>query len=136
MPESHSPGAPENPAPYRRRWSAQHLSSWSSRRSDHRPLDPQVRPTAAKVAAERLSHGIAGRPRLPLEQADRCHDEPGDAVPALHRRFLDKRLLYRVQRPVGPHTFDGGDRSTRDGADVAHTRPQRLAVDKYRARAT
>lgn len=67
------------------------------------------------------------------EQGDRGHDEPGDAVPALSRREVNKRLLHRMQYVAGGKTFDRGEVTAGHASDRCQASPQRLTVNKHGA---
>src|SRR3954452_24859678 len=63
---------------------------------DHGPDHPLLRPAPAQVLVQCGSHGAGVRSRLAVEQRGRGHDDPGDAIAALRRLFLEERLLHRV----------------------------------------
>ncbi len=71
----------------------------SARRA--RREDLAVARAAADVAGEGLAQVMVRWVRVALEQVGDGDDEAGDAVAALHRAGVEKRLLHRVERSVG-----------------------------------
>ena len=99
----------------------------------NRTPDCAVRPAPADVAGHGVVDVRVRRPLAGRQQCDRRHDLPGLAVAALRNLLFHPGLLYRVTA-IGREAFDRRDIRPLDAAYREQTRPDRLAVQKDRAR--
>ena len=75
--------------------------------------DPLVAGTPADVPCETLRDGIPVVGLAPFQKGERAHHDPGGAIAALDRAFLDERvgenLSLRRRDPVQGHDRTAGD---------------------------
>src|SRR5687768_7042610 len=76
--------------------------------------DPRVGTAPADVAVQRPTDLILRRIRLPIQQANRAHDDAGCAKAALQSGFGEKRGLNRMKCAVALEALDRNDGSRAD----------------------
>src|ERR1700704_1764884 len=99
--------------------------------------DTAVAGTPADVPVDPRANRVRVRVRVLGHERRRSHDEPGRAISALDRPFLDERPLQLGQLAVVPvHSLDGGDLTTLERGRGREARAARSPVDVDRARTT
>jgi hypothetical protein len=102
-------------------------------RAFDRAQDPHMCAALAQVIGQFLADLLVARCGIAMQQRRRLHDHAVNAVTTLHGLFIDKGLLQRMQDVAFGQTFKRGDTGTYDGGDGHQARPQRLAIEQYRA---
>src|ERR1017187_243385 len=87
-----------------------------------------MRAAAAQMRVERLADLRVGRVRGALEQSNRPHDHPRNAVAALRGLLVDERLLHRMQTPGARQSLERHDAATDERVDARRARRGRLTV--------
>src|SRR5690606_12307068 len=67
------------------------------RRATDCPHNARMRAAPAEIAGQRLPDDTLVRSRIPPQQRRRLHDHAGDAVAALRRLLVEKRLLQWME---------------------------------------
>ena len=68
-----------------------------------------------------------------VEQRLGTHQDSREAVAALARLLIQKRLLQRMRLHGGAEPFDGCDATSGDRADLARAGVDRLAIEQHHA---
>jgi hypothetical protein len=92
--------------------------------------DARIAIAPAEVAVEAFDDlGFSRLGRL-FEQGDGPEDHAWSAVAALHRAFLHKSLLNRVEGAIGLEAFDGADGPAGHGTDGSCAGDDRRAIEQ------
>src|ERR671923_1658803 len=93
--------------------------------------------TSTQIARDAVRHLLTSRIGIPLEEADRRHDEAGHAEGALEALLVEHAALHRVQLASGAgQSFDRDDRTGPHGVGEDRARVVWNVVDEYGARTT
>ena len=114
-----------------RRWPSAH----HSRGIANRGHNPRISSASANIALHVLDNFRVGRIGIRFQKRHCAHDHSRRAVSALHRAFIEERLLHGMQLAVAFQAFDRRDRFFADRADISDARVARISVNEHGARA-
>jgi hypothetical protein len=107
----------------------------SRRDGAERLQDPGVGAAPADISVESAARLLIIGVGMVFEQRNATEDHARRAVAALHGVCVEKRLLHRMELPIGFQALDGGDLAVYDRAKGRDTGAEGRAVHENRARA-